>query len=165
MRGGARFSQRTSNRMLQGQHAVTLFTETTVRKLRRKAMDRGYDPEVSVICEPWMVEDAPRSGRPRTSQVVVQHIIDTVTKNSTHRGWSCQKIASTVSEIPGIAPISAFTIGMKEGIVVYLTRLRMNGEVVVYYRQIRSVASEDAPNGAYVSARCSHLGLLWLQYR
>jgi hypothetical protein len=107
------------------QHAVTLFSmkepmhritaltgciETTVRKLRRKAIDRGYDPEVSIICEPWMVEDALRSGRPRTSQVVVQHIINTVTKNSTHRGWSCQKIASAVSEIPGIAPISARTV-------------------------------------------------------
>jgi Transposase len=107
------------------QHAVTLFAmkepihritaltgcaETTIRKLRRKAIDRRYDPEVSVICEPWMIEDAPRSGRLRTSQVVVQHIIDTVTKNSTHRGWSCQKIASVVSEIPGIAPISARTV-------------------------------------------------------
>jgi hypothetical protein len=99
--------------MKEPMHRITALTgcaETTVRKLRRKAMDRGYNPEVSIICEPWMVEDAPRSGRPRTSQVVVQHIIDTVTKNSTHRGWSCQKIASAVSEIPGIASISARTV-------------------------------------------------------
>jgi len=78
--------------MKEPMHRITALTgcaETTVRKLRRKAIDRGYDPEVSIICELWMVEDAPRSGRPRTSQVVVQHIIDTVTKNSTHRGWSC----------------------------------------------------------------------------
>lgn len=48
------------------QHAVTLFAmkepmhritaligcaETTVRKLRRKAIDCGYDPGVSIICE------------------------------------------------------------------------------------------------------------------
>jgi hypothetical protein len=32
--------------------ALTGYTKTTVRKLRRKAIDRGYNPEVLVICEP-----------------------------------------------------------------------------------------------------------------
>jgi transposase len=56
------------------------------------------------------VEDAPRSGRPKCSDVVIQHILDTMLKNSTTRGYSCQKIASIVSAISGIALVSASTV-------------------------------------------------------
>ena len=56
------------------------------------------------------MEDAPRSGRPKCSNVVIQYILNTMLKNSTTHGYSCQKIASIVSAISGIAPVSASTV-------------------------------------------------------
>jgi hypothetical protein len=52
---------------------------------------------VSRVVEVSYVEDAPYTGRPKTSQAVVDSILKTVTQNSTTRSRSCAKIASTVS--------------------------------------------------------------------
>ena len=80
-----------------------------MRRLAAKAKLRGWNP-VDIVVQPFHVEDAPRSGRPKCSDVVVQHILNTMLKNSTTHGYSCQKIASIVSAIPGIAPVSASTV-------------------------------------------------------
>ena len=73
--------------------------------MRTKAIARGW---VSGVVEVSHVEDAPRTGRPKTSQAVIDLILKTVTQNSTTRGWSCAKIASTVST--SIVTVSARTV-------------------------------------------------------
>ena len=55
-------------------------------------------------------KDNPRTGRPKTSQVVIDLILATVTRNSTTRKWSCKRIAYEVSNTLGIATISTRTI-------------------------------------------------------
>src|SRR6059058_316153 len=71
----------------------TGISKAQIYKLRDKAISRGWDPKVSGIVEIHHVEDAPRSGRPKISQGVIDLILKTVTKNSTTRGWSCNRIA------------------------------------------------------------------------
>jgi hypothetical protein len=77
--------------------AKTKISKSQLYKLRNKAINRGWDPKVSGIVEVHHVEDAPRSGRPKVSQNVVDLILKTVTQNSTTRGWSCSQIAYEVS--------------------------------------------------------------------
>ena len=88
---------------------MTNIAETIVCKLVAKAKLRGWDP-IDIIVQLFHVEDAPHSGRPKCSNVVVQHILNTMLKNSTIRGYSYQKLASIVSAIPGIASVSTSTI-------------------------------------------------------
>jgi hypothetical protein len=73
--------------------AKTGISKAQIYKLRDKAISRGWDPKVSGIVEVHHVEDAPRSGRPKTSQSIIDLILKTVTQNSTTRGWSCNRIA------------------------------------------------------------------------
>jgi transposase len=92
---------------------ITAFThikKSRVYSLRTEAIRRGWDPQVSKVVEVHHMEDAKRSGWPKTSQVVIDLIIATVTKNSTTHGWSCSQIAYSVSETPGIQPVSASTV-------------------------------------------------------
>jgi hypothetical protein len=56
------------------------------------------------------VDDAPHKGRPPISTALVKFIIETVTKNSTTRGWSCARIAAEVSSTPGWQPVSPSTV-------------------------------------------------------
>jgi hypothetical protein len=54
-------------------HQVTAFTHVSksrIYSLRQQAIDRGWDPKVSKVVEVHHVEDAKRSGRPKTSPVV-----------------------------------------------------------------------------------------------
>ena len=51
-----------------------------------------------MILDIYYVEDNPRSGRPKTSQPLVDLILATVTKNSTTRMFSCGKIAAEVAK-------------------------------------------------------------------
>ena len=57
-----------------------------------------------------MFEDGARSRRPKTSQDLVDSVLQTVTRNSTTRSWSCARIASEVSNTPGWKPVSASTV-------------------------------------------------------
>jgi hypothetical protein len=94
-------------------HHITTLTEiskTRIYALRDLAIKRGYDPKVSKVIHEYYVTDSPRTGRPKTSQVVIDLILATVTKNSTTREWSCERIANEVSNTPGISAISARTV-------------------------------------------------------
>jgi hypothetical protein len=81
---------------------------SSIYKLRSKAISRGWIPDELV--EPEHVNDAPRSGRPTTSTATALFIIETMTKNSTTRGWSCARIAAEVTGTPGRQPVSASTV-------------------------------------------------------
>jgi hypothetical protein len=56
------------------------------------------------------VQDDQKSGRLKCSQVVVDLILKTVTRDRQTRQWSSQAIANKVSNTPGIAPVSASTV-------------------------------------------------------
>jgi hypothetical protein len=76
-------------------------------KIRNKAISRGW---VSGIVEVFHVEDISRSGRPKTSQAIVDSVLKTVTQNSTTRGWSCARIAFEVSSISTTSTVSEKTV-------------------------------------------------------
>lgn len=90
--------------------ALTFIKKSRIYILRKEALCRGYNPSISKIVEVYHVEDAKRSGRPKTFQVVIDLIIATVTKNSTTREYSCAQIASKVSATPSISSVSASTV-------------------------------------------------------
>ncbi len=90
--------------------AKTGISKSQVYRLREKAISRGWDPKVSGVVEVHHVEDGSRSGRPKTSQDVVDLVLKTVTQNSTTRGWSCNRIAYEVSQVPGISQVSGPTV-------------------------------------------------------
>src|SRR5450432_4256535 len=71
--------------------AKTRIRKAQIYNIRKKALLRGWIPD-SVI-ETYHINDSSRSGRPKASQEVVDSILDIVTKNSTTRGWSCERIA------------------------------------------------------------------------
>jgi hypothetical protein len=72
--------------------------ESSIRKLRKKAIERGWnEDEIGPILLEH-VTDAPKSERPPLSQEICDEVIKVVTKNSTTRMYSCQKIADVVSE-------------------------------------------------------------------
>jgi hypothetical protein len=66
--------------------AKTGISKAQLYKLQDKAISRGWDLKVSGIVEVHHVEDAARSGRPKTSQSVIDLILKTVTQNSTTCG-------------------------------------------------------------------------------
>jgi transposase len=90
--------------------AKTGVTKSSVWKLRSKVISRGWMPGQNSIVEPHHVDDAPRSGRPKTSTVVAELIIKTMTKNSTTRGWSTARIAYEVNKTLGIQTVSRSTV-------------------------------------------------------
>ena len=56
-------------------------TSITVRRLRKKARERGFDPEVSSVMKEEYVKDAPRSGHPpKVTSEVESDILTTVRK-------------------------------------------------------------------------------------
>jgi hypothetical protein len=80
----------------------------SIYKLRTKAVSQGW--REGDIVEPFHVDDALRSGRPKTSTATALFIIKVITKNSTTRGWSCARIAAEVSGTPGWQPVSQTTV-------------------------------------------------------
>lgn len=102
---------------------ITGVSQSGIYKLHTKAIDRGWVSGKTV--EIWMVDNAPRSGRPGVSKSIVERILSTVTRNSTTRGWSCGKIAGEIADTPGVSPLevpSASTIYRtlkKAGYAVY----------------------------------------------
>src|SRR5450432_2097678 len=75
--------------------AKTGIKKTQIYNIRKKALLHGWIPDT--IIETYHIDDSSRSGRPNTSKEVIDLILETVTKNSTTRGWSCKRIAQEVS--------------------------------------------------------------------
>jgi hypothetical protein len=94
--------------------ALTLWEHTGIvtRRLRRKQELQSYlyIRLESRQLEIWHTDDAKRSGRPPISTALAKFIIETMTKNSTTRGWSCARIASEVSGTPGWQKVPASTV-------------------------------------------------------
>jgi transposase len=87
-------------------------SKSALYKVQEKAISRGWSPDPinKQVVEPHHVDDTPRSGRPRTSTTTAEFILKTMLKNSTTRGWSCNRIASEVSGTPGWQPVSPSTV-------------------------------------------------------
>jgi len=65
---------------------LTGMSKSTIYDIRKKAIEQGYNPQVSTKLLLSYVEDAPRSGRPKKATEEVEDlVIKTVTKNSTTR--------------------------------------------------------------------------------
>jgi|SRR6266536_1551340 len=76
--------------------AITGMSQSAQSKLRTKALERGWDPTKPALLE--HVASTPRSGRPSLSQEICDEVLKVVTKNSSTRQWSCQRIAEEVSQ-------------------------------------------------------------------
>ena len=87
----------------------TGISKVQIYKIRDKAISRGWDLQISGVVEVFHVEDRARSGRPKTSQDLVDSVLQTVTRNSTTRGWLCTRIAFEVSSL-SISQISQRTV-------------------------------------------------------
>ena len=83
-------------------------SRSSLYKLRSKAIVYKQNP--SEILETWHVNNAPCSGRLKISTAFTLFIIQTITKNSTTRGWLSQQIAAEVSNTPGWQPVSQSTV-------------------------------------------------------
>lgn len=88
--------------------AKTGISRLALYALREKAIARGWRSKELIEVE--HVEDAPRTGRPKASSALVEHILETVTRNSTTRQWSCARIAAEVTATPGWESTSASTV-------------------------------------------------------
>jgi hypothetical protein len=97
---------------------IPLITQETgmlrsaIFRLQEKAISRGWSSHSTnkQVVEPYHVDDAPRTSKPKTSTATAEFILKTMLKNSTTRGWSCNRIASEVSGTPGWQPVSASTV-------------------------------------------------------
>jgi transposase len=89
---------------------TTGYSSSTIYTIRRKAIQRGYNPQIDPKIYLRYVEDAPRSGRPlKATPEVEQQVIQAISTNSTTRELSTQGIANIIS--PSIeGGISACTI-------------------------------------------------------
>ena len=70
----------------------------TQSRLRKKAISRGWEEGNDQPLLLKHVTDILKSGRPPLSQEICDEVLRVVTKNSTSRMYSCQKIAEIVSE-------------------------------------------------------------------
>ena len=59
--------------------ALTNLSKSTIHRHHNKAIRRGYNPKVSMLIHISYVEDAKRSGRPKTSQAVIDLVLATGT--------------------------------------------------------------------------------------
>ena len=88
--------------------AKTGVAQSSLYKIRAKACSRGWAPHK--ILETWHVDDAPHTGRPPISTALVKFIVQTMAKNSTTQGWSCERIAAEVSNTPSWQSVSTSTV-------------------------------------------------------
>jgi transposase len=99
--------------------ARTGISKSWIYKLRKKALANGWNPEISGIVEVSHIEDSLRSGRPKTPQNIVNLILETVTTNSTTRGYSSARIAHEVSSkldiLNAISPKTVYNVLKENG--------------------------------------------------
>ena len=67
-----------------------------------------------MVVEPYHVDDTLRSSRPKIPKAIVKLILKTMLRNSTTRGWSCNRIASEVSEAGQLVSASTIYRVLKE---------------------------------------------------
>ena len=91
-------------------HTFTHISISQINRLFKKAKRRGFDPKVSKIVTVEYIQDEERPGRLKCSQVIRDLIIKTVTKNSTTRQWSYDRITYEVSLTLGIIKVSTRTV-------------------------------------------------------
>jgi len=98
--------------------ADTGLSKSTIYDLQKKALSRGYDPSKDRKILIAYVEDAPKVGRPKKCTLEVEEaVIKTISKNSTTRELSTQKIADMVSPLAkgGISARSIHRILRRQG--------------------------------------------------
>jgi hypothetical protein len=72
--------------------------DSIIKRIRRRAISRGWDKENKGPILLDHITDAPRSGRPPLSQEICDEVLKVVTKNLIIRMYSCQQIADIVRE-------------------------------------------------------------------
>ena len=78
----------------------TGYQKRNIYRILKTAKERGYDPSKSSILYLSYVQDAPRSGRPKkVTPEIEEEVIKAISKNSTTRQLSTQKIANTLSSL------------------------------------------------------------------
>jgi hypothetical protein len=75
-------------------------SKSAINRLQAKAISHRWssDPVNKQIVEPYHVDDTIYSGRPKISIATIELILKIMLKTSIIRGWSCNRIASEVSE-------------------------------------------------------------------
>ena len=74
--------------------ALTGIPPRTIRTIYRRACERGYDPNASIVKLPVEVlEDAPRSGRPRKQEAVKEEVLQKVQRDRYGREKTCADLA------------------------------------------------------------------------
>jgi hypothetical protein len=98
---------------------LTKISEQHIRKIKRKALKRGYDPDVCKVILLRYVEDDLKTGRPAITETVKDLIIKILVRNSSTRAYSCQRLAFEVGEKLGqekaISARTVFTVLKKRG--------------------------------------------------
>ena len=80
--------------------ADTGLSKSTIYDLQKRALSHGYDPSKDQKILIAYMEDAPKVGRPKKCTPEVEEaVIKTISKNSTTRELSTQKIADIVSPL------------------------------------------------------------------
>jgi hypothetical protein len=83
--------------------AKTGVIQSSLYKNRTKACSQGWAPHK--VLETWHVDDTPYHKRPLIPTALVKFIVETMTKNSTTKRWSCERIAAEVSNTPGVTEL------------------------------------------------------------
>ena len=77
---------------------ITGLPRSTINSIHRTARARGYNPDACQTIFNSYVEDAPKSGAPiKATPEVEDAIIAALSKNSTTRGLSCQRLADLIA--------------------------------------------------------------------
>ena len=87
-------------------------SKRAIYKVQEKAISRRQSPNPinKQVVELHHVDDAPRPSRPKTSITITEFILKTMLKNSTTRGWSCNRIVLEILGTLGWQLVSPFTI-------------------------------------------------------
>jgi len=95
---------------------MTTISRPHIYRLHKKALERGWNPDVCMKLEESHLANAERTGRPPISTEATAAIVKMVTKNSTTRGYSCKRIAQEVTRLGHpIAPRTVYKILKAEG--------------------------------------------------
>ena len=85
--------------------AKTGVSRATILRIYKTALSRGYEPTTNELILNKYVEDAPKSGAPQKATVATEEaIIAAISKNSTTRELSCQRIADAIEPIASVSP-------------------------------------------------------------